>query len=69
ITLCGIAIGAVLHAAAIGLIAGWGSARIEILLEWLSGSLYARSWTHALLLVPFTIAGLAALPALRRSID
>lgn len=69
ITLCGIAIGAVLHAAAIGLIAGWGSARIEILLEWLSGSLYARSWTHALFLVPFTIAGLATLPALRRSID
>ncbi|SDP70354.1 iron ABC transporter permease [Phyllobacterium sp. OV277] len=69
ITLCGIAIGAVLHAAAIGLIAGWGSARIEILLEWLSGSLYARSWTHVLFLLPFTVIGLAALPALQRSID
>lgn len=69
ITLCGIAIGAVLHAAAIGLIAGWGSARIEILLEWLSGSLYARSWNHVLFLLPFTVAGLAVLPILRRSID
>ncbi|CAH1692925.1 Iron complex transport system permease protein [Hyphomicrobiales bacterium] len=69
ITICGIAVGAVLHAVAIGLIAGWGSARIEILLEWLSGSLYARSWRHAVFLLPFTVAGLAALPPLRRSLD
>ena len=66
ITLCGIAIGAVLHAVAIGLIAGWGSARIEIILEWLSGSLYARSWDHAVFLLPFTIAGLAVLPLIYR---
>ncbi|GAA4164976.1 FecCD family ABC transporter permease [Shinella granuli] len=66
ITLCGIAIGAVLHAVAIGLIAGWGSARIEIILEWLSGSLYARTWDHALFLLPFTIAGLAMLPLIYR---
>ena len=66
LTLCGIAIGAVLHAIAIGLIAGWGSARIEIILEWLSGSLYARSWDHAIFLLPFTIAGLAVLPLIYR---
>lgn len=66
ITLCGIAIGAVLHAIAIGLIAGWGSARIEIILEWLSGSLYARTWDHALFLLPFTVAGLAVLPLIYR---
>lgn len=66
ITLCGIAIGAVLHAVAIGLIAGWGSARIEIILEWLSGSLYARTWDHALFLLPFTIAGLVMLPLIYR---
>ncbi|MDQ0473959.1 FecCD family ABC transporter permease [Labrys wisconsinensis] len=66
ITICGIAVGAVLHAVAIGLIAGWGSARIEILLEWLSGSLYARSWKHVLFLLPFTVAGLALL---RRPLD
>ena len=66
ITLCGIAIGAVLHALAIGLIAGWGSARIEIILEWLSGSLYARTWDHALFLLPFTIAGLVVLPIVHR---
>lgn len=69
ITLCGIAIGSVLHALAIGLIAGWGSQRVEILLEWLSGSLYARSWTHAAFLAPFTLAGLIALPVLRRPLD
>jgi len=69
ITLCGIAVGAVLHALAMGLIAGWGSARIEIVLQWLSGSLYARSWEHVLFLLPFTIAGLLVLPLLRRSID
>ncbi|MBW9064786.1 iron ABC transporter permease [Rhizobium herbae] len=69
ITLCGIAVGAVLHALAIGLIAGWGSARIEVLLEWLSGSLYARSWEHAVFLLPFTIAGLAVLPLIRRSLE
>ncbi|PLP59046.1 ferrichrome ABC transporter permease [Mesorhizobium loti] len=66
ITLCGIAIGAVLHAVAIGLIAGWGSARVEIILEWISGSLYARTWDHALFLLPFTIAGLAVLPLIYR---
>ncbi|OWV75240.1 ferrichrome ABC transporter permease [Rhizobium sp. R634] len=66
ITLCGVAVGAVLHAVAIGLIAGWGSARIEIILEWLSGSLYARSWDHALFLLPFTIAGFAMLPVIYR---
>jgi iron complex transport system permease protein len=69
ITLCGIAIGTVVHALAMGLIAGWGSARIEIVLQWLSGSLYARSWEHVLFLLPFTLAGLAALPFLQRSID
>lgn len=66
ITLCGIAIGAVFHAIAIGLIAGWGSARLEIILEWLSGSLYARTWDHALFLLPFTIAGLVMLPVIQR---
>lgn len=69
VTLTGIAIGTVLHAVAIGLIAGWGSARIEVLLEWLSGSLYARSWQHAVFLLPFTIVGLAVLPLIRRPLD
>ncbi|KRB55317.1 ferrichrome ABC transporter permease [Rhizobium sp. Root708] len=66
ITLCGIAVGAVMHAVAIGLIAGWGSARIEIILEWMSGSLYARTWNHAFFLLPFTVAGLAVLPLIYR---
>lgn len=66
ITLCGIAVGAVLHALAIGLIAGWGSNRLEVLLEWLAGSLYARSWEHVAFLFPYTVAGLALLPFIRR---
>lgn len=69
ITLCGIAVGAVMQALAIGLIAGWGSARIEVLLEWLSGSLYARSWDHALFLLPVTVAGLGCLPLIRRPLQ
>ncbi|MBC3869329.1 FecCD family ABC transporter permease [Undibacterium oligocarboniphilum] len=69
LTLAGIAVGAVLHAVAIGLIAGWGSTRIEVLLEWLSGSLYARTWRHAVFLLPFTIVGLAVLPLIRRPLD
>ncbi|MCW0002322.1 iron ABC transporter permease [Pararhizobium sp. YC-54] len=66
ITLCGIAVGAVMHALAIGLIAGWGSARIEIILEWMSGSFYARTWDHALFLLPFTVVGFAMLPLIYR---
>ncbi len=69
ITLCGIAVGAVLHAIGIGLMAGWGSGRLEVLLEWFSGSLYARSWQHALFLLPFTVAGLAVLPVIRRPLE
>jgi iron complex transport system permease protein len=68
VTLCGIAVGAVLHALAIGLIVGWGSARIEVLLQWLSGSLYARSWDHVVFLAPFTVLGLAILPLIHRSV-
>nr|WP_011102898.1 iron ABC transporter permease [Ruegeria sp. PR1b]AAN05272.1 RC199 [Ruegeria sp. PR1b] len=44
--LCGVAVGAVLHSVAIGLIAGWGSARLEIVMRWLSGSLYGRGWNE-----------------------
>ncbi|PDT55003.1 MULTISPECIES: iron ABC transporter permease [Sinorhizobium] len=62
LTLCGIAIGAFLHAIAMGIVVGWGSARIEIVMQWLAGSLYARGWEHVLFLLPFTIAGFLALP-------
>ncbi|MGU3575210.1 FecCD family ABC transporter permease [Brucellaceae bacterium C25G] len=57
LTLCGIAVGAFLHAVAIGLIAGWGSNRLEIILDWLTGSLYARSWEHVYYLLPYTFLG------------
>lgn len=69
LTIFGVAVGAVLHAVSTGLVAGWASPRIEVLLEWMSGSLYARSWQHVLFLLPFTIAGMAILPFMHRSID
>lgn len=69
ITLCGIAVGAVSHAIAIGLIAGWGSNRVEVLLEWLAGSLYGRSWEHLLFLLPYSLIGFSLLPFLRRPLD
>lgn len=69
LTLCGIAVGAVLHAVAIGLIAGWGSNRLEVLLEWLAGSLYGRSWEHLFFLLPYSIIGLSLLPLLRRPLE
>jgi len=66
LSLCGIAIGAFLHAVAMGIIVGWGSARLEIIMQWLSGSLYARGWEHVLFLLPFTLLGLIALPFVHR---
>ncbi|BCM87279.1 FecCD family ABC transporter permease [Methylobacterium indicum] len=69
LTLCGVAMGALLQALALGIVAGWGSSRMEVLLEWLSGSLYARRWEHAVFLAPFTVAGLAVLPLLRRPLE
>ena len=68
LTLCGIAIGAFLHAIAMGIVVGWGSSRFEIVMQWLSGSLYARGWEHVLFLLPFTMAGLAVLPMLYRPV-
>lgn len=69
LTLSGIAVGAVLHAIAIGMIAGWGSNQLEILLQWLSGSLYARSWEHVRYLLPYTILGLIALIFIHRPLE
>lgn len=69
LTLCGIAVGAVLHAIAIGIIAGWGSNQMEIMLQWLSGSLYARSWEHVHYLLPYTIIGLTTLIFIHRPLE
>lgn len=69
LTLCGIAVGSVLHALAIGMIAGWGSNRMEIVLEWLTGSLYSRSWEHVYYLLPYTITGLCILLFIRRPLN
>lgn len=60
--LMGVAVSAALYAAAMTILAGWGSSRIEVLLTWLSGNLYGRDWQHVRLLAPWTVATLALLP-------
>ncbi|TCW83838.1 iron ABC transporter permease [Burkholderia sp. SRS-46] len=62
--LMGVAVSAALYAVAMTILAGWGSSRIEVLLTWLSGNLYARGWPHVLLLAPWSVATLALLPAI-----
>jgi iron complex transport system permease protein len=62
LVLMGIAVGAALYALAMTILAGWGSNRIEVLLTWLSGNLYARDWRHVRALVPWTVATLTLLP-------
>ncbi|WP_338641724.1 iron ABC transporter permease [Burkholderia pyrrocinia] len=60
--LMGVAVSAAMYAVAMTILAGWGSSRIEVLLTWLAGNLYARGWQHVLLLAPWTAATIALLP-------
>ncbi|MGU7773862.1 FecCD family ABC transporter permease [Burkholderia sp. MR1-5-21] len=62
--LMGVAVSAALYAVAMTILAGWGSSRIEVLLTWLSGNLYARGWQHVLQLAPWTAATITLLPAI-----
>ncbi|TKC89717.1 iron ABC transporter permease [Trinickia terrae] len=64
LVLMGVAVSAALYAVAMTILAGWGSSRIEVLLTWLSGNLYARGWRHVAVLAPWTAAALALLPAI-----
>lgn len=61
----GIVVSLLLSALAMGLLAGWGSSRVEVILTWLSGSLYGRDWSHVAALWPWSL-GLLALPLLVR---
>lgn len=60
--LMGVAVSAALYAVAMTILAGWGSSRIEVLLTWMSGNLYARGWGDVALLAPWTVATIALLP-------
>lgn len=60
--LFGIAIGAALQAIAMGILAGWGSVRLEVVLNWLAGSLYGKEWEHLQHLLPWTLLGILVLP-------
>lgn len=61
----GIVVSLLLSALAMGLLAGWGSSRVEVILTWLSGSLYGRDWSHVAALWPWSL-WLLALPLLVR---
>ena len=62
--LMGVAVSAALYAVAMTILAGWGSSRIEVLLTWMSGNLYARGWQHVALLAPWALATIVLLPAI-----
>lgn len=64
--LMGVALSAALYAVAMTILAGWGSSRIEVLLTWMSGNLYARGWRDVVLLAPWTAATIALLPPVLR---
>lgn len=64
--LMGVALSAALYAVAMTILAGWGSSRIEVLLTWMSGNLYARGWRDVALLAPWTAATIALLPPILR---
>lgn len=64
--LSGIAVGAGMHAVAMGVLSGWGSTRIEVVLNWLSGSLYGKDWQHLYPLLPWTLLGALTLPFIMR---
>lgn len=65
--LMGVALSAALYAVAMTILAGWGSSRIEVLLTWMSGNLYARGWRDVVLLAPWTAATIALLPPILRA--
>ncbi len=65
--LMGVAVSAALYAVAMTILAGWGSSRIEVLLTWMSGNLYARGWGELARLAPWTVATIALLPPILRA--
>lgn len=64
--LMGVAVSAALYAVAMTILAGWGSSRIEVLLTWMSGNLYARGWRDVALLAPWALATIVLLPPILR---
>jgi iron complex transport system permease protein len=66
LVLFGVAAGATLQALAMGILAGWGSARVEFVLSWLAGSLYGKDWQHLYPLLPWSVLGALALPLVLR---
>lgn len=55
--LYGVALGAMLNAAVMWVVVGWGGGRTEITLLWLSGSLYGRDVEHIAVLLPWLGVG------------
>lgn len=62
--LAGVVFGAFLSAVVMAIIVGWGGGRSELVLLWLSGSLYGRGFDVLWPVLPWTIAGLLVMPFL-----
>jgi iron complex transport system permease protein len=66
LTLTGAVLAALLHALATGVLALWGHAHTEVVVQWLAGSLHGHGWPHLRALAPWSGAGLLALLLMRR---
>lgn len=67
--LVGIVVGAMLSAAVMALVLSLSEARTELAIQWLSGSLYARSSRHVWPALPFTLVCGLGLVALTQSLS
>ncbi|WP_325892616.1 FecCD family ABC transporter permease [Grimontia sp. NTOU-MAR1] len=65
LTLNGFAVGAMTNAIVMWLVIVWGGGRTETTVLWLAGSLYARDFSHIMLVLPWTLLGLLLLPLLK----
>ena len=55
LTLVGVAVAAIFSAAVTGVLAVWGGSYGELIVEWMAGSLYGRSWLHFHALWPWSL--------------
>jgi iron complex transport system permease protein len=64
--LYGVALGAILNAAAMWIVVGWGGGRTETTMLWLAGSLYGRDMEHVRAVLPWLLCGTLALLCMLR---
>ncbi|MDN3632966.1 FecCD family ABC transporter permease [Vibrio lentus] len=64
LTLNGFAVGAITNAIVMWLVIVWGGGRTETTVLWLAGSLYARDFSHIMIVLPWTLIGVCIVPFL-----